>query len=79
MEGKKIDDGGAAFPRPTTVADGFIESQAQDGMTLRDYFAGQTLLGIVSINKYGRYSPEDAAKDAYQYADAMLAERNKRK
>lgn len=82
-------DGGAAFPRqavkiqrPGKVYSEYVSSQ--DGMTLRDYFAGQALIGI--IGKYpceiceikpGEYAPVNvsAAKGAYAYADAMLAER----
>ena len=54
--------------------------------SLRDYFAGQALIGI--IGKYpceiceikpGEYAPVNvsAAKGAYAYADALLAERER--
>jgi hypothetical protein len=43
-------------------------------MTLRDYFAAAALTGLLA-NRLGRYS--DMAEDAYKYADAMLAEREK--
>ena len=76
-------DGGPAFPRahvPATVTDmgnwqhhtPFVP--AQDGMTLRDYFAAAALSGALydaSINA------ADLAKDAYGIADAMLAARDK--
>ena len=42
------------------------------GISIRDYLAGQAVSGLV-----GRYNPADAAKQAYAYADAMLAERDK--
>lgn len=45
------------------------------GMELRDWFAGMALQGIMSA-KMG-YSPWEAAKWAYGYADAMIEERNK--
>lgn len=48
------------------------------GMTLRDYFAGQALAGMVSNLSIG--NPSDAWKKAelcYRFADAMLAEREK--
>ena len=75
-------DGGAAFPR--MLPDGIGGYSVAAGMTLRDYFAGQALIGI--IGKYpceiceikpGEYAPVNAsaAKGAYAYADAMLAER----
>ena len=77
-------DGGAAFPRAHNEdMDG---NSLQVGMTLRDYFAGQALIGI--IGKYpceiceikpGEYAPVNvsAAKGAYAYADALLAERER--
>jgi sulfite reductase beta subunit-like hemoprotein len=50
----------------------------EDGMTLRDWFAGQALLRV--YNDGGRYSPEgmkQVAKYSYAMADAMLAERER--
>lgn len=44
------------------------------GMSLRDYFAGQALEGILTTNPQG-LSTADLAKEAYQYADAMLKAR----
>ena len=44
---------------------------AQNGMTLRDYFAAKALTGIAAD------SFEEVAKLAYQVADAMLTERAK--
>jgi oligoendopeptidase F len=49
--------------------------------TLRDYFAAQALTGILSDLKYydsNLESPFDVAKFAYEYADAMLAAREKK-
>jgi hypothetical protein len=42
------------------------------GMNLRDWFAGQALMGLVN-----QYHPDKDAKSelAYEYADAMLAAR----
>jgi hypothetical protein len=49
------------------------------GMTLRDYFAGQVLSGYAPT--LALYPPvsmiRDMAAQAYQVADAMLAEREK--
>lgn len=57
----KRTDGGSAFP-----TDGEYLSS---GMTLRDYFAGQALIGfIVSTEQNGN----DTAANAYAFADAML-------
>lgn len=58
----------------------------ESGMTLRDYFAGQALIGLLST-----FTVKDVVEmegqmetlrlgisiDAYQYADAMLKERAK--
>ena len=45
-----------------------------DGMTLRDYFAAKALQAILND---AEIFWEGAAPLAYQYADAMLKERNK--
>ncbi len=70
-------DGGPAFPRPG-VDEAENESLAQSGMSLRDWFAGQALAGLTA-------DPERFDKDfgnssiiCYRYADAMLAQREKR-
>jgi hypothetical protein len=44
------------------------------GMTLRDYFAGQALAGLMSDQTI-KAMPEDFAESAYLAADAMLAAR----
>lgn len=59
----------AAFPMCNEYAH-------QNGMSLRDYFAGQTLAGLI-IHADGWAPPEQIAKDAYSCADAMLIEREK--
>lgn len=51
---------------------------ANDGMTLRDYFAGQALAGyIANSNDKSDMSKSDIAADCYGLADAMLKERLK--
>jgi hypothetical protein len=75
-----INDGGPAFPRPATKgSSGSIIRESQNGMTLRDYFAGQALAGqlaLASSNPFNKYhQPEDVAPSCYRFADAMLAER----
>ena len=51
------------------------------GMTLRDWFAGQALVGLMSHNAHDHCplfgDGEPFARDAYLVADAMLAERAK--
>ena len=73
-----INDGGPAFPMPGIIGadNNFIELPIQ-GMSLRDWFAGQALTGLIFHDGYGHVSTEDIANDAYSYADAMLEARNK--
>jgi hypothetical protein len=61
-------DGGQAFP----AAHGGTSSW-HNGMSLRDWFAGQALAGIIAA-QYDQVRSRDA-EEAYQYADAMLATR----
>lgn len=81
-----INDGGAAFPRPYSqdeyAAQKGDRAFAQEGMTLRDYFAGQALAGITTHIQPSigpRMDTEklcEACADySYMIADAMLAAR----
>ena len=65
----------AAFP--FTASDRSNLALQTSGMTLRDWFAGQALAGIVCSERYDPEPWEGTAKAAYQVADAMLAERIK--
>ena len=58
------DNGGPAFPGP------FSQDR---GMTLRDWFAGQALAGIISLGDNTNW--DDDANCAYRAADAMLEAR----
>ena len=64
MMSKAIKDGGPAFPIP-----GLYGDEDFNGMSLRDYFAAKAMQGLLAKN--GSCHP----KDAYEMADAMLAER----
>ena len=65
-------DGGPAFPN---IGDNTPEYPFYDGMTLRDYFAGQALVGLAASH-YEHLTPQsDIAHDCYTQADAMLAAR----
>ncbi len=48
-----------------------VGDQMTPGMMIRDWFAGQALIGVLMQGGYGH---EDAAKEARGYADAMIAE-----
>jgi len=74
-------DGGPAFPK--AVHAGF---RGQDGMTLRDWFAGQAITasstGVIELAKSRVYDDDTpllpiVAQVAYELADLMLAERAK--
>lgn len=68
----KINDGGRAFPMST------VDGYSQDGMSLRDWFAGQALNGLLAANAtYGGKTNNwpATANDAFAFADAMLATR----
>jgi hypothetical protein len=75
-------DGGPAFPfvayTATKKDTGEIEISGlrSEGMSLRDWFAGQALERLASSG--GMFaSPCKAARKAYAYADAMLKERDR--
>jgi len=72
------DDGGPAFPLDGNVdADNDIHRQYR-GMSLRDYFASQALIGYRTHKiDWQIYQPKDVASWCYSDADAMIAERNK--
>ncbi len=72
MSTDQKDDGGSAFP--LLVSD----YPLKNGMSLRDYFAGQALAGMFGdATRSGEF--EAYARDAYRAADAMIAERRKGK
>ena len=62
----KKKDGGDAFPR----AEHFFP-----GMSLRDYFAGEMLSGILANSE--DWDEQVVAHNCYKMADAMLDEREK--
>jgi hypothetical protein len=68
-------DGGPAFPRHALeikLPDGSVVPK-DPGMTLRDWFAGQALQGLLASTKTS--DGLAIAKDAYILADAMLRAR----
>jgi hypothetical protein len=72
-----INDGGEAFP-----SNGYPHLH-RPGMSLRAYFAGQALTGIIQAATNAHYtrnasSPDEVlAKWAVEIADALIAELNK--
>lgn len=83
----KKENGGPAFPRPATIGNpegAYIETVEQEGMALRDYFAGQALhtlsgfaVELYRTTKSGSDSMALLAVCAYELADQMIAERDK--
>ena len=81
MSDKQRHDGGPAFPTENERQTGAY-SYHFEGMTLRDYFAGQALASVkapdilVGIPETERVL-ERHARRMYRMADAMLKEREK--
>jgi hypothetical protein len=73
-ETKQVYDGGSAFPVQVTD---LVSIENKPGMSLRDYFAGQALIGYLQASEVDGEldSPSAVAKWSYAYADAMLAAR----
>ena len=80
----KIDDGGPAFPRTVQRWNDSLDHSVQ-GMSLRDWFAGQALPAVIAATSAGQHMPATRdsdthiafaiTRDAYFIADAMLAAR----
>jgi hypothetical protein len=81
----KKDTGGPAFPTVTSreayTGEHFRTiHDSENGMSLRDYYAGQALAGFVMEffrNSAAWTGYGDFAESCYHLADAMLAERSK--
>lgn len=76
--------GGPAFPAGIAASPMGDIAWSNEGMTLRDWFAGQVIAQIIAMyaadNKTGigvDHLPRNCAGHAYRIADAMLAERSK--
>ena len=72
---KKPNDGGPAFP---------LNNNERHGMSLRDYFAAQALVGVIAArttlsveNINDDINQESIAEECYEIADAMLVERER--
>ncbi len=89
----QIDDGGPAFPfvpnEQRQLQDGRWDQNGDagdPGMSLRDWFAGMALQGIISKCKYKEVHESvthcehltRVTAGAYDYADAMLARRKQK-
>ena len=66
-----------AFPLPASVQQvpgGTAFTMQQDGMTLREYYAGQALAGLLANDTGPAGDWKKSAKDALEAADALIAE-----
>ncbi len=84
------DFGGSAFPWKITVPVGSMnpftgkeaeneEVHVQAGMSIRDYFAAKALVALLGASEYRNnpYAHAEITRQAFQVADAMIAERSK--
>lgn len=66
----------AAFPRPIGESGQHEATNTeQDGMTIREWFDGQALAGLLAATRFGGevYGTSTLARAAFDLADAMLA------
>jgi hypothetical protein len=69
-------DGGPAFPS-VLYSHERAENWSTDGMSLRDWFAGQALAGLISRAIGVSEITNKTIEAAWDTADAMIAERSK--
>lgn len=72
-------DGGPAFPIPHKIIDAndLMLKLGDNGMTLRDYFAAASLMGLCASIDHDTCDPKSRAELSYENADAMLEARKK--
>ena len=71
-----IDNGGPAFPTENGRQVG-PDAYHYEGISTRDYFAAKAMASILNQPEWEEMQLKDVASWAYEYADAMIAERNK--
>jgi hypothetical protein len=67
-----VNDGGQAFPSAALFDQAIVDTK---GMTMRDWFAGQALAGMMAHKDSAKWTRNEVAGDCYAYADAMLKAR----
>lgn len=83
-----INNGGTAFPSKFTIESGSFDPvqgkvaqgnqvYVQMGMTMRDYFAGKAIQGMLANDQAHKSDEDMLARNAYKMADAMLRAREK--
>ncbi len=74
------EDGGPAFPVRKGDHAWCVEKEAcrlSEGLTLRDWFAGEALKGFCASDQYSARPTDELADYAYTQADAMIVRRAK--
>ena len=70
--------GGPAWPEYEVITEGDVTATSKGGLTIRDYFAAAALSGMLSDPQEPKWQEHsDQAANAFKFADAMLAEREK--
>jgi hypothetical protein len=71
-----MEDGGPAFPTLEAITNTGA-TRTKRGMSLRDWFAGQALVGLLIDEGIGDSGDhiDATCRDAYRYADEMLKAR----
>lgn len=73
----KVDNGGPAFPllKPAIGYHADIQ-QAEEGLSLRDFFAAKAMAAIIAQPEGGlNYEEDGVAAAAFEMADAMIRAR----
>lgn len=76
-----MNDGGAAFPALNFIIPSDLEARhvarlgETQGMSLRDYFAAKAMQAFANGTVFTYTEANETAQKAYEYADAMLAQR----
>jgi hypothetical protein len=72
-EVRKMTNNGSAFPVFDSARVGMDYGCTDEGMSLRDWFAGQALVGLLSsCDDQSRGTIESFVEYTYEIADAML-------
>ncbi len=65
-----IKDGGPAYPVPNSA-----NQNGQEGMSLRDHFAGLAMQGLLANEDARLMAFDECSRVAYEHADAMIRAR----
>lgn len=66
-----------AFPTSEQNNDGSLTNAGSMGLSMRDWFAGQALAGMMANPLWDKENPDDMAWSAYKHANEMMEARKK--